>query len=52
MNEYRIDLYDCNGVKASDHVEADSAQAAADIMRAELLGCYIIRISQVVTDWE
>lgn len=51
MNEYRIELYDRNGVNTCDHIEADSAQAAADIIRADWPGCYILRISQVMTDW-
>lgn len=51
MDEYRVELYDRNGVKEFDHVCANSAQAAADTIRAEWHGCYILRISKVVTDW-
>lgn len=52
MEQYRIDLIDRNGTKTHDHVEAESAQAAADCMREEWPGCYILRISQVVSDWK
>ncbi len=52
MNEYRIYLFDRNGKRQYDHVQAGNAQEAADIIRAERKGCYIIRITLVVHDWK
>ena len=52
MNEYRIELYDQNGNQQRDHINAQSAQEAADKIRAEWKNCYILRISLVVQDWK
>lgn len=52
MNEYRIYLFDRNGKRQYDHVQARNAQEAADIIRAERKDCYIIRITLVVHDWK
>jgi hypothetical protein len=52
MNEYRIELYDQNGNQQRDHIDARSAQEAADKIRAEWKNCYILRISLVVQDWK
>ena len=52
MNEYRIELTDRNGNQQRDHIDAQSAQEAADKIRAEWKGCYIQRISLVVQDWK
>lgn len=52
MKEYKIELYDRSGAKNHDHVEAETAQAAADQIREEWPKCFIVRISQVVQDWE
>ena len=52
MNEYRIYLVDRNGNKQHYHTSAVSAQDAADRMREDWKGCYILRISLVVEDWQ
>ena len=52
MNEYRIELTDRDGNRQKDHINARSAQEAADMIRAEWKGCYILRISLVVQDWK
>jgi len=52
MNDYRISLIDKTGCPQYDHIEAVSAQEAANLIREDWEGCYIIRISMVVNDWE
>ena len=52
MNEYRIYLFDRDGGRHNDHIQAQSAQEAADKIREEWKGCYIVRISLVVHDWK
>lgn len=51
MNEYRVTLH-ANGAWTDDHIEADSAQEAADKIRNEYGTCYITRIAQVMHDWK
>ena len=52
MNEYRIELTDRDGNRQKDRINARSAQEAADMIRAEWKGCYILRICLVVQDWK
>ena len=51
QKNYRIELIDRNGVHQRDHILAESAQEAADKIRADWKDCYILRISVVVYDW-
>lgn len=50
-NDYRIELVTRDGVRERDHVDARTAQEAADKIRADWPGCYISRIAMVVRDW-
>lgn len=52
MKQYRILLYDKNGDKQHDHIDANTAQEAADQIRKEWPGCYVQRISEVRQDWK
>lgn len=51
MNDYRINLIDCNGIKQVDHIHARTSQEAADQIRKDWPGCYIQRICITVQDW-